>query len=67
MWRLIIVGVACVALSAALGHAYCRRAGIPPRFRPYTAGTGIVPKWLSFVNLGGWALLVAGVLGLCFR
>jgi hypothetical protein len=25
-------------------------------------GTGIVPKWVSLVNLGGWALIVVGLI-----
>lgn len=67
MWLLIIIGVACIALSGILGNVYCSRAGIPRRLRSHTAGMGIVPKWLGLVNLAGWALLVAGVLSLCFR
>lgn len=67
---LLIVGVLGVLASALLTHAYWNRAGlgrrswIPTRAlyeaRSASAGRGIVPSYVSLLNLTSWGCLLLG-------
>lgn len=52
-----------IILSGVLTHSFRKKAGIPKELTEHLPGTGIIPKWVSLLNLGGWALAVWGVIG----
>lgn len=63
---ILIIGVMCVVASAVLTREKWRDEGIPPELAEYTAGTGIVPRWVSLINLIGWGAIIIGVFILVF-
>ena len=60
----VVLGVCQIVLSGFLTNRSWRQYGIPVDMRKFTAGTGIVPRWISVVNLMGWGLAAAGLLRL---
>ena len=63
MW-IIILGVIGVALSAVISRRRLNRRGLPPELEKHTAGIGVVPTWVSILNIVSWGLIVLGVLTL---
>lgn len=63
---LIVLGVVGILWSGYKTRRSIEQAGVPQKYAAETAGTGIVPKYLSAVNLGSWATLVLGVVLLLF-
>lgn len=75
-WTLIGLGIAGIITSGVLtGKAAKKNAPWMSELDPgeradalnETAGTGIVPRWISLVNLASWSAVVIGVLLLLFR
>jgi hypothetical protein len=64
--RIIVAGAIAIIVSHVLSVGYARRAGIPPALWSATAGTGIVPRWVSVMGLAGWIMVALGVLALLF-
>ena len=63
----IIVGVVGIATSAIVTHSYWNRAGLHSyEARSASAGQGIVPSWVSFLNMGSWAGVVLGAIALLY-
>lgn len=60
----IALGLAGIIVSASLSKARVKRSGVPREMWEYTAGTGIVPRWISMINLGSWLFVVIGILSL---
>lgn len=63
---LIILGAAGIVLSAILTKQRFNKSRLPPKFLKHTAGTGLVPSWVSFLNIVSWVVLGIGVLSLFF-
>lgn len=62
---LSVVGVAVVFISGLLTRSAIRQGGWDwaEKMSPgVTAGKGIVPTWISLLNLLGYGLIVIGVL-----
>jgi hypothetical protein len=59
-----ILGAAAIVLSGILTQHFRSKAGIPAEFIEHLAGTGIVPKWVSLLNIVGWVLLLVGIVRL---
>ena len=62
----IIIGVVGIVLSAVLTMQQFNKSRLPPELLEHTAGTGLVPSWVSFVNIVSWFILGIGVLALFF-
>ena len=60
----ILAGVIGIYLSARKSRSCWAKEGIPPHLRKHTAGMGIVPSWVSVLNIASWGLVILGVLGL---
>jgi len=60
----IIIGILAVLASPILSRQYIDRKlpGLPAELTRDVAGRGIVPSWVSTINLVGWGLIVLGVL-----
>ncbi|MDA2934830.1 hypothetical protein MYX82_10880 [Acidobacteria bacterium AH-259-D05] len=56
---LLIAGILAIVFSAVKSRQLT--AHIPPELREHTAGTGIVPSWISLINILGWITVLAGV------
>ena len=67
MLILIIFGVIGLVLSSYLTRRFLSGAGIPQGLWNYAPGTGIVPSWVSLINIISWALLGIGILAYLFR
>jgi len=63
---LIIIGVAGIAVSGVLTKRRFNRSRLPPELLEHTAGTGLVPKWVSLLNIVSWIVLGIGTLSLIF-
>ncbi len=64
---LLIIGFVGIAASALLTRNYWRRAGLHSyEARNASAGTGIVPSWVSLLNLASWLCLLLGVVMLLY-
>ena len=70
-WLLVLAGVGAILVSGLLTGSYARRnapwiahldAGDRADALNEMAGTGVVPKWVSHINLMGWGLLVIGLI-----
>jgi len=61
---LILIGVAGIVLSAALTKSQFNKNRLPFDLLEHSAGTGLVPSWVSFINIASWIILVIGVLSL---
>lgn len=61
-----LAGVAALLIGGQLTRAYMRsRVGRFDRATMDSAvATGVVPRWVSFVTLAGWFVVVTGVLSL---
>ncbi len=63
---LIIIGISGLLLSRSLTKRAWYRAGLtddtPIEVLRATAGTGIVPKYISFINLASWLVLLLGII-----
>ncbi len=57
---LIIVGIGGILLSAIQSRQFA--SPIPPELLEETAGTGIVPSWVSLINILGWLAIFAGLI-----
>ena len=64
---LIIVGLAGIALSAVLTKRRFNKSRLPPVLLEHTAGTGLVPSWVSLINIVSWVVVGVGVLSLILR
>ncbi len=60
---LVALGILGIAISGAVTRQAFNRSGLPTELLEHTAGTGLVPKWASALNLLGWGLLLLGGLG----
>ena len=60
---LFFVGLAAILLSAFLTIRFTRGARRLGVDIDSTAGTGIVPTWVSTLNIGGWILMAIGAVG----
>ncbi len=58
----IIIGVIGIVLSAILTQHFVKKNGLPTEMTEQLPGTGVIPKWVSLINLAGWALIVWGVI-----
>jgi hypothetical protein len=63
---LIIIGIIGIVLSGILTKQSLNKHEIPTELLDQTAGTGLVPKWISLVNITSWVVLGVGVLSLIF-
>ena len=65
----MIGGALGIVISAVISDLKFRRAGIPAsrKARMATAGTGIVPIWVSCLNLASWGAMMIGILMLLVR
>lgn len=63
---LIVIGVVGIILSAILTRQKFNRSGLPSQLLEHTAGTGLVPSWVSFLNIASWVILAIGILLLIF-
>ena len=61
---IIIIGIICIFFSSSLSKKYLRKSGIPQSEWRGTAGKGIVPTWVSGLNIIAWTLIIIGVLSL---
>lgn len=61
---LIVVGFVGIVVSGNMSTRRFKQSGLPPESWKDTAGTGLVPAWVSFINIGSWVVLVLGVLAL---
>jgi hypothetical protein len=66
MWLLILIGIVGIVLSATLSKQRFNKSRLPPEVQEHTAGTGLVPSWVSLVNIVSWIILGIGVLSLFF-
>ncbi len=57
---LIIVGIGGILFSAIRSRQLASH--IPPELLEETAGTGIVPSWVSLINIMGWLAIIAGLI-----
>jgi len=55
---LIIVGIGSILFSAIKSRQLASH--IPPELLEETTGTGIVPSWVSLINILGWLAIIAG-------
>lgn len=56
MYLLLILGILGLVASALLTHLYWRKAGTDTyAARYFSAGSGIVPSWVSLLGLASWA------------
>ena len=52
---LAVLGVAAIAVSALLTRMYWRQAGLDNyEDQNESAAEGIVPSWVSLINIAGW-------------
>jgi len=58
---LIVVGLVGILWTWLSSNRRLMDSGIPKGHAREAAGTGIVPRWVSAVNLSSWLALVAGV------
>jgi hypothetical protein len=58
---LIIAGVLGLVASAVLTQSFLRNSGRSVDSFPSSAGKGIVPSWVSLINLGSWVLIAVGL------
>lgn len=59
----ILGAVAVVVAGVITTRLVTRTFGDSSRFSMMSAqGTGVVPSWVSLINLGGWALIVVGLI-----
>lgn len=61
---LIVAGIVAIGASGAMtrrrvGLTFGRVDEVSMRF---SEGTGVVPTWVSLINLGGWVLIIVGVI-----
>ena len=64
---LIFVGVVGIALSAVLTKRRFNKSQLPPGLLEHTAGTGLVPSWVSLINIVSWIIVGIGVVSLILR
>lgn len=62
------IGLAFVFIGRSFTRIYLGRAvarlGVPQAYAAATAGTGVIPAWVSLAVVGGWALAVVSALSL---
>jgi len=63
---LIGISLAGIVVSAILTKARFNQSSFPPELLEHTAGTGLVPSWVSLPNMGSWVVLAIGALRLIF-
>lgn len=55
---LIIIGIGGILFSVIESRHFASH--IPPEPPEETAGTGIVPSWVSLINILGWLAIATG-------
>lgn len=63
MW-LIGAGITGLVLSSILTKSFLNRANLPDDSFEFAAGRGVVPSWVSLLNLSSWLVLGFGVVTL---
>lgn len=58
---LIVAGVIGILVSGTMSTRRFKSTGLPAESWKHTAGTGLVPQWVSFMNLASWVVLALGV------
>ena len=57
---LIIVGIGSILFSAIKSRQFASH--VPPELLEETAGTGIVPSWVSVMHILGWLAIIVGLI-----
>ncbi len=58
--QFIIAGIITIIISGVLTNYFRKKVGFPKELAEHLPGTGVIPKWVSLINLGGWALVAWG-------
>ena len=60
----IVVAVGCLAIFAADTQTFrlLKRTGLPLSLAMQTAGTGVVPSWISRLALCSWGVVIIGLI-----
>lgn len=63
---LILLGLVGVVLSGILTKRRFNQSGLPSELLEHTAGKGLVPAWVSALNILSWIVLGIGVVSVIF-